>query len=83
MMDGNPGILPLYPNGGTDIINGKTSPQSLARGSRLVMAPEDDERRISLESNVELSLYDGRNKAQNGWYVVQSLIPAGKTGKVC
>jgi hypothetical protein len=27
-------------------------------------------------------LYDGRNVAQNGWYVVRSLIPANKTGKV-
>ncbi|MEJ2355189.1 MAG: cellulase N-terminal Ig-like domain-containing protein, partial [candidate division WOR-3 bacterium] len=30
----------------------------------------------------ELLLYDGRNKAQNGWYVVRSIIPADKTGKV-
>ena len=26
--------------------------------------------------------YDGRNVAQNGWFVVRSLIPANKTGKV-
>ena len=24
-------------------------------------------------------LYDGRNKAQNGWFVVRTLIPSGKT----
>jgi hypothetical protein len=27
-------------------------------------------------------LFDGRNKAQNGWFVVRSLIPAGRAGKV-
>ena len=27
-------------------------------------------------------LFDGRNLAQNGWYVLRSLIPANKTGKV-
>ncbi len=34
----------------------------------------------SLEGN--LMLYDGRNIAQNGWFVVRSLIPSNKTGKV-
>jgi endoglucanase len=27
-------------------------------------------------------LFDGRILTQNGWYVVRSLLPAGKTGKV-
>ena len=27
-------------------------------------------------------LFDGRDVAQNGWFVVRTLIPAGKTGKV-
>ena len=27
-------------------------------------------------------LFDGRMLAQNGWFVVRSLLPAGKTGKV-
>ncbi len=27
-------------------------------------------------------LFDGRILAQNGWFVVRSLLPAGKTGKV-
>src|SRR5690606_8561240 len=29
-----------------------------------------------------LELYDGRAKAQNGWFVVRSLLPAGRTGRV-
>ncbi len=28
-----------------------------------------------------LMLFDGRNLAQNGWFIVRSLLPAGKTGK--
>ena len=27
-------------------------------------------------------LFDGRNLAQNGWFIVRSLLPANKTGKV-
>jgi hypothetical protein len=27
-------------------------------------------------------LFDGRVLAQNGWFVVRSLLPAGRTGKV-
>lgn len=27
-------------------------------------------------------LFDGRNLAQNGWFVVRSLLPSNKTGKV-
>src|SRR5690606_23181005 len=29
-----------------------------------------------------LALYDGRNQAQNGWLVVRTELPAGKTGTV-
>ncbi|NJO70418.1 MAG: hypothetical protein HC830_15050 [Bacteroidetes bacterium] len=32
--------------------------------------------------DADLMLFDGRNLAQNGWYVVRSILPAGKTGKV-
>jgi endoglucanase len=58
-------------------------PLPLATGSVLVLAPEDPERTVTiLCPGGELRLYDGRNVAQNGWYVVRSLMPAGKTGKV-
>lgn len=33
-------------------------------------------------SESEINLFDGRNLAQNGTYVVRSYIPANKTGKV-
>jgi endoglucanase len=58
-------------------------PKPIATGKILIMAPEDPERRVKIQSFTgELMLFDGRNLAQNGWYVVRSLIPAGKSGKV-
>ncbi len=57
--------------------------EPIARGRTLVVAPEDPERRITIEAlQGELALLDGRNVAQNGWYVVRTLLPAGATGKV-
>ena len=58
-------------------------PLPIATGSILVLAPEDPERHVEIRSlEGELMLFDGRNVAQNGWFVVRSLIPANKTGKV-
>ncbi len=59
-------------------------PGPIAQGKTLVLAPEDPERKITIKSmnSGELMLLDGRNVAQNGWYVVRTLIPAKKSGKV-
>ena len=57
-------------------------PRPLATGKTIVLAPEDPERYVKIESESEIMLFDGRNLAQNGWFVVRSLIPAGKTGNV-
>ena len=63
--------------------NEYVEPKSIALGTTIILAPEDLERRVKIESlNGELMLFDGRNVAQNGWYVVRSLIPANKIGKV-
>ena len=35
---------------------------------------------VNIQSETELMLFDGRNLAQNGWFVVRSLLPSGKTG---
>jgi hypothetical protein len=54
-----------------------------ATGKALVMAPEDPERRVTIRAVTgELSLFDGRNLAQNGWYVVRTLLATGTTGTV-
>ena len=58
-------------------------PLPLETGHRIVMATDDPERMITISSDdAELKLYDGRMLAQNGWFVLRSVLPAGKTGKV-
>ena len=57
-------------------------PLPIDSGHTLVMATDDAERMVRVTSDALLSLYDGRMLAQNGWYVLRSLLPAGKTGKV-
>ena len=60
-------------------------PSPIANGKMFVLAPEDDERRVKIVSETageDLTLFDGRNLAQNGWFIVRSLLPANKTGKV-
>ena len=58
-------------------------PLPIEKGHTLIMATDTPERMISIRSDdAELSLYDGRILAQNGWFVLRSLLLAGKTGKV-
>lgn len=54
-----------------------------AQGHQLLLATDTPERMIEVSSaDAELQLYDGRILAQNGWYVLRSELPAGKTGRV-
>lgn len=57
-------------------------PLALSTGKQIVLAPEDDDLCVSIKSDTDISIYDGRLLAQNGTFVVRSLLPAGKTGKV-
>ena len=58
-------------------------PLPLETGRSLIIAPDDPERMVKITSqDADLMVFDGRILAQNGWYVVRSLLPAGKTGKV-
>ena len=58
-------------------------PYPIATGKTIVLAPEDPERFVTIKSlDADLMLFDGRNLTQNGWFVVRSLLPANKTGKV-
>lgn len=92
VMDGRDGILPRVEAGamardtvgavGSGVSPGVES-LPLAIGATLVLAPEDPERRVKIEAlSGALALYDGRTKAQNGWYVVRGLLPGGRTGAV-
>jgi endoglucanase len=54
-----------------------------ATAKTLVLAPEDPERRVTIEAvSGGLQLLDGRNLAQNGWFVVRSILAPKATGRV-
>src|SRR4051812_1536510 len=58
-------------------------PLPLSTGRSLLLAPDEPSRLIKITSqDADLMLFDGRVLAQNGWFVVRSILPAGKTGKV-
>ena len=58
-------------------------PLPLETGHSILMAPDEPERMIKISSDdAVLELYDGRMLAQNGWFVLRSVLPTGKTGKV-
>ena len=57
--------------------------EPLATGKTFVLAPEDPEQMVKIRAeDADLMLFDGRNLGQNGWFIVRSLLPANKTGKV-
>ena len=86
LADGAPGLFPRHPAGpmAWDEGSDRYEATPLAEGSTLVLAPEDPERRVTIEAHdgATLALYDGRNRAQNGWFVVRTVLPAGETGTV-
>lgn len=59
--------------------DGSGDPLPLASGARTItLSPEDPMTRVTITSDKgELALYDARNRAQNGWFVVRSLIAQG------
>ena len=69
-----------YDDRGTDRF---VDPVPLETGHRIVMATDDPEHMITIScDDAELKLFDGRMLAQNGWFVLRSVLPKGKTGKV-
>jgi endoglucanase len=59
---------------------GYTQPLPFASGKSVTLAADDPQYRIKITSeNGPVSMYDGRNRAQNGWFVLRTLIPSGKT----
>ena len=63
-----------------DEAKGYTQPLPLATGASMILAAEDPLLRIKISSETApLSLYDGRERAQNGWFVLRTVIPSGKT----
>jgi hypothetical protein len=77
------GVFPRHPGGPLRRdASGELQPAAIGSGQRIVLSPEDALTRVSIASEgTALALYDGRNKAPNGWFVVRSLLPVGKTGE--
>jgi endoglucanase len=59
---------------------GYTQPLPFAEGQSITLGVDDALARVNVKSDTaDLMLFDGRNRAQNGWFVLRSLIPSGKT----
>jgi hypothetical protein len=59
---------------------GIAEPLPLAHGRQIVLSPEDPLTRVSITAEGgTLQMFDGRTRAQNGWFVVRQLLPAGST----
>ena len=63
-----------------DKAKGYTQPLPFAEGRSITLGVDDSLARVTVVSDTAaLMLFDGRNRAQNGWFVLRSLIPSGKT----
>jgi endoglucanase len=63
-----------------DKAKGYTQPLPFAEGKSITLGVDDALARVNVVSDTaNLMLFDGRDRAQNGWFVLRSLIPAGKT----
>ncbi|MBN2348717.1 MAG: glycoside hydrolase family 9 protein [Bacteroidales bacterium] len=80
LMDNQSGIFPAFPYGPLKEYYDNVLAEPLAEGKRLVVAPESDMQKITIESRSgQLELWDGRTNHNNGWYILRSLIPANTT----
>jgi endoglucanase len=79
-MDKQTGIFPRQANGPA-MMNSKgeiVAGEPMATGKKLVVAPESDLLRMSIESKTgDLQLLDGRYVHNNGWFVVRSVVAEG------
>jgi hypothetical protein len=81
-LDEGTGVFPRHSDGPMEKESGgDVEPLPLATTARqIVLSPEDPLTRVTIVSDSgPLLLFDGRTKAQNGWFVVRILIPSGKT----
>lgn len=63
-----------------DKAKGYTQPLPFAEGKSITLGVDDPLARVNVTSDTaNLMLFDGRDRAQNGWFVLRSLIPSGKT----
>ena len=63
-----------------DKAKGYMQPLPFAEGKSITLGVDDALARVTVVSDTaNLMLFDGRDRAQNGWFVLRSLIPSGKT----
>ncbi|MCL2079852.1 MAG: glycoside hydrolase family 9 protein, partial [Oscillospiraceae bacterium] len=83
IMDNKHGVFPTQPNGPLAPLTEKAyeyMSAPYAVGNRLTIRPDDPLGRLVIESDgTEISLLDARMKFLNGWFVVSSDVPVGKT----
>ena len=85
LMDQQSGIFPRQANGPIENVGGEFVAAPLAVGKKLIVAPDNDLQRLSIENVTahsgagQLELWDGRANHNNGWYIVRASIPANAT----
>jgi hypothetical protein len=63
-----------------DKAKGYMQPLPFVEGKSITLGIDDALARVHVVSDTaDLMLFDGRDRAQNGWFVLRSLIPSGKT----
>ena len=63
-----------------DKVKGYTQPLPFAEGKSITLGIDDPLARVNVTSDTaNIMLFDGRDRAQNGWFVLRSLIPFDKT----
>ena len=84
IIDDQYGLFPTSPADFMTTINGQVEPTPMASGKKIEIAPDDPLKHFSIRllDGENLMLFDGRNKQQNGTFVVRTLLTAGKTGKI-
>ncbi len=79
-LDGQVGYFPRQDDGpGAVDARGDYQALPLAAGRKLVIAPESDEQRMTIEAVAggDLALLDDRARHNNGWFEVRALVPKG------
>jgi hypothetical protein len=83
-LDNQSGIFPRQANGPGmfDKKGTLVAAKPMASGKQLVVAPEDDRLKLTIQSKTgDLQLIDGRYQHNNGWFVIRSVVAAGATTK--
>ncbi|MDF9830107.1 glycoside hydrolase family 9 protein [Parabacteroides sp. PF5-6] len=78
--EGKASAAQLAGQGYSPIIADDIVSEPYATGRRFTVRPDDPYNKYTIEAlGSELKLYDGRMNHNNGWFVVRSEVPAGKT----